>query len=572
MENPTQTRTTGSAGSATTTTATATTTPTNAARLQSKLNPQSAAFSFFQQDEVVASSSSNPYPFDQSRPHPSALNGTTYKQPTRPYPGQVSGNNGGGGMGQGMNGYQPNPYAMDPHQQQQRFMPPPPDHQQQNWGGPANVGRVEGGWFQPNGRYYLASMPPPPPPLSRSMPPNPHPGGGLFLNGPPGVPTPNPNLLPAFQPIRPSHIPPPFLGSIALSPSVLAAPSPSSPPFASPRVHRPRLPPPSEAPALSFGPNARPPPGIAGFVPAPVVWRTSAATATVRVVPSPLSQTTQPPTPTLPCILESVQIPPSISEPPHSPPHSTSSSTVTANSATTPPQTTISSSLKATVPTTPNSSSAPSFPPTSLSSTTPSSHSSPILTPRSPTTTATTLSSSEEVVSSSVKLADVVIPSVPSTPAPKIIATQPSTPVTGTAPKKSWADLLKSPAQATPSSSTSPASNAPLSPAGAKGHVAGQPKTLQEILEGVESVQTVPDIVPRGLINNGNLCFANAILQVLVYCPPFWNLVERIGRETTADLSGSRSPSMDAMYVPAFSSPFPPTNFPFFIPIQDPIS
>ncbi|KAF5364681.1 hypothetical protein D9758_005578 [Tetrapyrgos nigripes] len=37
-------------------------------------------------------------------------------------------------------------------------------------------------------------------------------------------------------------------------------------------------------------------------------------------------------------------------------------------------------------------------------------------------------------------------------------------------------------------------------------------------------------IRPRGLINTGNMCFANSVLQVLLYCPPFFRLFYELGK------------------------------------------
>ncbi len=42
----------------------------------------------------------------------------------------------------------------------------------------------------------------------------------------------------------------------------------------------------------------------------------------------------------------------------------------------------------------------------------------------------------------------------------------------------------------------------------------------------------MPRLRARGLVNSGNMCFANAVLQLLVYCPPFWRLFRELGRLT----------------------------------------
>ncbi|KAK1926127.1 cysteine proteinase [Papiliotrema laurentii] len=53
-------------------------------------------------------------------------------------------------------------------------------------------------------------------------------------------------------------------------------------------------------------------------------------------------------------------------------------------------------------------------------------------------------------------------------------------------------------------------------------------------------------MVPRGLINTGNMCFANTILQVLVYCPPFTELFEELGKRLKADLA-RKTPLLEAI-------------------------
>ena len=42
--------------------------------------------------------------------------------------------------------------------------------------------------------------------------------------------------------------------------------------------------------------------------------------------------------------------------------------------------------------------------------------------------------------------------------------------------------------------------------------------------------QALPPLHARGLVNKGNMCFSNAVLQLLVHTPPFWELFRELGR------------------------------------------
>lgn len=44
----------------------------------------------------------------------------------------------------------------------------------------------------------------------------------------------------------------------------------------------------------------------------------------------------------------------------------------------------------------------------------------------------------------------------------------------------------------------------------------------------IEPVKSVKDLLPRGLINSGNLCFLNATLQALLSCSPFVQLLQEL--------------------------------------------
>lgn len=55
---------------------------------------------------------------------------------------------------------------------------------------------------------------------------------------------------------------------------------------------------------------------------------------------------------------------------------------------------------------------------------------------------------------------------------------------------------------------------------------------------GAAGVGQQAHIRPRGLVNSGNMCFANSVLQVLVYCPPFNRLFSELGRVLVGPVIG----------------------------------
>lgn len=70
--------------------------------------------------------------------------------------------------------------------------------------------------------------------------------------------------------------------------------------------------------------------------------------------------------------------------------------------------------------------------------------------------------------------------------------------------------------------------------------------SLERLLADAHTRFDAPVTHPRGLVNKGNFCFANAILQTLVYCAPFYNLFNLVANQISADF-GNATPLMEAV-------------------------
>ncbi|KAH0091404.1 cysteine proteinase, partial [Aureobasidium melanogenum] len=124
-------------------------------------------------------------------------------------------------------------------------------------------------------------------------------------------------------------------------------------------------------------------------------------------------------------------------------------------------------------------------------------------------------------------------PAEPATPAPK-------------AAPKSWADLMRS-----KNSAVAAASSTVVNGTGpANGAVPSRASTLAGALKqfNVDDNDKIAFLEPRGLVNTGNMCYMNSILQILVYCMPFYNFLDQVSKRAAHSFK-SDTPLVDAMIM-----------------------
>ncbi len=153
-----------------------------------------------------------------------------------------------------------------------------------------------------------------------------------------------------------------------------------------------------------------------------------------------------------------------------------------------------------------------------------------------------------------------------------------------TPPKKSWTSLFQtSDSAASTSKPRLPVSNvvgisvpaatgaAVLSAPGASIAAANRSELLHLLTNGPfgssANFAAAMKIRPRGLVNTGNMCFANAVLQILIYCPPFHRFFLELKKHIAGPVVGSQregtkaTPLVDAtiQFLKEFV-PDPPVN------------
>ncbi|KAL3466492.1 hypothetical protein BJX64DRAFT_284430 [Aspergillus heterothallicus] len=110
---------------------------------------------------------------------------------------------------------------------------------------------------------------------------------------------------------------------------------------------------------------------------------------------------------------------------------------------------------------------------------------------------------------------------------------------------KSWADLVRNKSLARAATGTSSEA--------VNGVVKHRTQSVADVIQNLgEDVSQYSDKVaflePRGLVNTGNMCYMNSVLQILVSCVPFYQFLDHIGKRASHSFQ-SDFPMIDALIM-----------------------
>ncbi|KAF2176214.1 cysteine proteinase [Zopfia rhizophila CBS 207.26] len=223
------------------------------------------------------------------------------------------------------------------------------------------------------------------------------------------------------------------------------------------------------------------------------------------------------------------------------------STAAAASDLETPPTSQAPSEADSTQPTTPSSSMPPPARPAAASHTRTATKPAVPLIPIKPAKPASVTSTAQKSVTAENEESKKVEPAA--TPAAETSGGAENTLTAPPPPKpapKSWAELLRSKA-APPSAQAPSVSNGVIAP---NGSAAAKSNSLSDVLVSfsVDSDKKVAFLEPRGLVNSGNLCYMNSILQVLLFCVPFYDFLDQVAKRAVHSFK-TETPLVDAMIM-----------------------
>lgn len=126
------------------------------------------------------------------------------------------------------------------------------------------------------------------------------------------------------------------------------------------------------------------------------------------------------------------------------------------------------------------------------------------------------------------------------------------------APPSSWANLFARPSARAPvnGSGANGANGVNGDLADATNNFPGSTFSKANVNSLAEAIQSyavenngkLDFLEPRGLINTGNMCYMNSVLQVLMFCVPFYDLLDQVGKRAAHSFK-SETPMIDALIM-----------------------
>lgn len=112
---------------------------------------------------------------------------------------------------------------------------------------------------------------------------------------------------------------------------------------------------------------------------------------------------------------------------------------------------------------------------------------------------------------------------------------------------KVWAGLFNPTAASTSTTASNESGLATTAPSIGNANSESLADALRSF-NAVSNDSKVAFVEPRGLVNTGNMCYMNSVLQVLIFCAPFYSFLDQVSKRAAHSFK-SETPLIDAMIL-----------------------